>query len=677
MTTRQKLEAVSQNLWWSWNPNARDLFRDIAPDVYESSTHAPLAALKAASDDTLNEAKTADRIDAVYADFRSYMETPGSKAKAPTTAYFCMEYGLHESLALYSGGLGILAGDHCKAASDLSVPFTAVGLLLRDGYFKQKFDGKGWQVEEYPVMDPAEHPMTLLTGRDGKPRRVTVHLGDEPLRLQAWELNVGRTRLLLLDSDHDENPAHLRPLTRKLYQGDRRIRLQQEIVLGIGGLRMLRALNVATEVYHLNEGHCAFLLFELMRERMATGETREAAEQWVTDHCVFTTHTPVLAGHDRFEPDLLLGQLWKMRDALHMSNEEILAYGRVKPDDHQEWFTMTVLGLNISRAANGVSKLNGEVAREQWSQMYPDLPTADVPIGHVTNGIHLPTWTAQPAREFASKHLGDWEADRVAPTFWQKIDKVSDADVWALRNVLRKRLVEFAEQHVAEQTMKQTFGLSPDTLTIGFARRFATYKRAPLFFYDVERAGKILSDADRPVQLIYAGKAHPADEGGKRFIQQIYEMTQKAPFQGRVLFLENYNMEIGRMLVSGCDVWLNNPRRPMEASGTSGQKVSAHGGLNLSILDGWWPEGYDGSNGWSIGDDDSAKISTDPSKQDRDDAEFLYSTLETSVVPEFYDRTDGVPSRWVTRMKNAMRELPAQFSSERMVADYVEQRYDA
>ncbi len=498
MTTRQKLEAVSQNLWWSWNPNARDLFRDIAPDVYESSTHAPLAALKAASDDTLNDAKTADRIDAVYADFRSYMDTPGSKAKAPTTAYFCMEYGLHESLALYSGGLGILAGDHCKAASDLSVPFTAVGLLLRDGYFKQKFDGKGWQVEEYPVMDPAEHPMTLLTGRDGKPRRVTVHLGDEPLRLQAWELNVGRTRLLLLDSDHDENPAHLRPLTRKLYQGDRRIRLQQEIVLGIGGLRMLRALNVATEVYHLNEGHCAFLLFELMRERMATGETREAAEQWVTDHCVFTTHTPVLAGHDRFEPDLLLGQLWKMRDALHMSNEEILAYGRVKPDDHQEWFTMTVLGLNISRAANGVSKLNGEVAREQWSQMYPDRPTAEVPIGHVTNGIHLPTWTAQPAREFASKHLGDWEADRVAPTFWQKIDKVSDADVWALRNVLRKRLVDFAEQHVAEQTMKQTFGLSPDTLTIGFARRFATYKRAPLFFYDVERAGKILSDADRP-----------------------------------------------------------------------------------------------------------------------------------------------------------------------------------
>jgi alpha-glucan phosphorylase-like protein len=440
---------------------------------------------------------------------------------------------------------------------------------------------------------------------------------------------------------------------------------------------MLRALNASAEVYHLNEGHCAFLLFELMRERMAAGESRQEAEAWVRDHCVFTTHTPVLAGHDRFEPELLTSQLWKMRDALHLSDEQLLAYGRVKADDHQEWFTMTVLGLGLTRAANGVSKLNGEVAREQWSQLYPDRPTADVPIGHVTNGIHLPTWTAQPARDFASERLGDWEADRLAPTFWQKIDDVPDADLWALRSTLRRRLIEFVQQHVARQTMQQTFGLDPDALTIGFARRFATYKRAPLLFHDAERAGRILSNADRPVQIIYAGKAHPADEGGKRFIQQIWGMTQEEPFKGRVLFLENYNMEIGRMLVSGCDVWLNNPRRPMEASGTSGQKVSAHGGLNLSILDGWWPEGYNEGNGWAIGDDASAQIASDPSKQDAQDAEFLYQTLETSVVPEFYDRTDGVPARWVARMKNAMRELPAQFSSERMVKDYVEQLYAA
>ncbi len=678
MTTQEKLNALVSNLWWSWQPDALALFESLAPDAFRASMNNPVAALRAASPQKLRGKALGQQVDKLYDAFQQYLRTPGTHADTPCTAYFCMEYGLHESLPLYSGGLGILAGDHCKAASDLSVPFTAVGLLLRDGYFQQKFDASGWQTEEYPVMDPENHPLTLVTTRNGSPLRVTVHLGDQPLKLQAWRAQVGRTTLYLLDSDHDDNAEWLRPLTRKLYQGDRRVRLQQEIILGIGGLRLLRALNVAAEVYHLNEGHCAFVLLELMRERLAAGHSREEAETWVRDHAVFTTHTPVMAGHDRFEPHLLLEQLDRTRQALGLSETELMAYGRVRDDDHQEWFTMTVLALGLTRLANGVSKLNGEVARDQWKELYPDRPTSEVPIGSITNGIHLPTWTAAEARAFAEKHLGDWETQRATPTFWKKMDSVPDDQIWALRNSLRQRFVAFAEAHVARQSLKQTFGLRPDVLTIGFARRFATYKRAPLLFHDVERAVRILSSKERPVQVIYAGKAHPADEGGKRFIQQIYAMSQLPELKGRLLLLENYNMEIGRYLVSGCDVWLNNPRRPMEASGTSGQKVSAHGGLNLSILDGWWPEGYDGLNGWAIGEDASAQMAHDPQAQDDEDARFLYETLETSVVPAFYNRdAHGLPTEWIRRMRDAMRVLPAQFSAERMVADYAEQMYAA
>lgn len=678
MTTQEKLEALASNLWWTWRPDALSLFESLAPEAFRASMNNPLAALRAASAQKLRGKALGAQVDELYDAFQSYLTTPGTHADTPCTAYFCMEYGLHESLPLYSGGLGILAGDHCKAASDLGVPFTAVGLLLRDGYFQQTFDKSGWQTEEYPVMEPENHPMTLVTTRGGAPLRVTVHLGDMPLKLQAWRLDVGRTTLYLLDSDHEENVEWLRPLTRKLYQGDRRVRLQQEIILGIGGLRLLRALNVGAQVYHLNEGHCAFVLLELMRERMAAGHSREEAEGWVRDHCVFTTHTPVLAGHDRFEPHLLLEQLSRMRHALGLSETDLMALGRVRADDHQEWFTMTVLALGLTRLANGVSKLNGEVARDQWKDLYPDRPVDAVPIGSITNGIHLPTWTAPEAKAFAQKHLGDWEKSRATPTFWKKIDAVPDEELWALRNALRQRFIHFAEQHVARQSLKQAFGLKPDVLTIGFARRFATYKRAPLLFHDVERAVRILSSEKRPVQVVYAGKAHPADEGGKRFIQQIYAMSQLPELKGRLLLLENYNMEVGRYLVSGCDVWLNNPRRPMEASGTSGQKISAHGGLNLSILDGWWPEGYDGTNGWAIGTDASAEMAQDPQAQDEEDAQFLYDTLETSVVPAFYDRdARGLPTGWVKRMRSAMRVLPAQFSAERMVADYAEQMYGA
>lgn len=676
MTTREKLGALHANLWWTWQPDVIDLFESLNPDAFRASANAPGAALRAADPKRLASKNVIGKVDDAYDRLQAYLATPGTHADTPRTAYFCMEYGLHESLNLYSGGLGILAGDHCKAASDLGVPFTAVGLMLRDGYFQQKFDATGWQVEEYPVLKPEDHPFTLVLGRDKKPVTVTVHIGDLPLRLQAWRADVGRTKMYLLDGDFDGNPDWLRGLTRKLYQGDRGVRLQQEIVLGIGGLRFLRAIGAGPETYHMNEGHCAFVALELLREQMAAGRTREEAEAWVRARCVFTTHTPVMAGHDRFEPELLLDGMKRFREGMGISDRDLLALGRVRPDDTQEWFTMTVLALKLSRAANGVSKLNGEVARDQWKELYPDRSVDKVPIGYVTNGVHLPTWTAPEAKAFAEKHLGDWGRDRAAPEFWKRMEMVSDRDLWLLRGALRRRLVTYADAHVDRQTLKQACDLRDDVLTIGFARRFATYKRAPLLFHDVERAIKLFNNPDRPIQVIYAGKSHPADEGGKRFIQQIYAMTQLPELQGKLVILENYNMEVGRMLVSGCDVWLNNPRRPMEASGTSGQKVNAHGGLNLSILDGWWPEGFDGANGWSIGTDASAEMAQDPAAQDVQDAGFLYDTLENSVAAEFYtrDRQD-LPTAWLRRVRRAMATLTAEFSAERMVADYAEGVY--
>ncbi len=679
MTTREQLDAVAANLWWSWQPDVLDLFESLNPEAFRASRNNPLIALRDASARKLASKAVAARVQDAYDRLQTYLATPGTHADTPRTAYFCMEYGLHESLNLYSGGLGILAGDHCKAASDLGVPFTAIGLFLRDGYFQQTFDASGWQQEYYPELRPENHPLALVRDRDGAPVTVTVHLAEQPLQLQAWRMDVGKTKLYLLDSDFDANPEWLRGLTRKLYQGDRAARLRQEIVLGIGGLRFLRAISEAPQTYHMNEGHCAFVTLELLREQMDAGRTREEAERWVRQHCIFTTHTPVMAGHDRFEPSLLLDGMKRFRESLGLagiSERDLLAYGRVNPGDDQEWFTMTVLGLKLARKANGVSRLNGEVARDQWAALYAQ-GGALAPLGYVTNGVHLPTWTNAEVRDFAKKYLGDWATERATPAFWKRVERVPEGALWGLRNVLRRRLIRYAEDRLDAQTLKMPESrLGEDVLTIGFARRFATYKRAPLLFHDVERVVKLFMDADRPVQILYAGKSHPADEGGKRFIQQIYSMAQLPELQGRVVILENYDMEVARYLVSGCDVWLNTPRRPMEASGTSGQKVNAHGGLNFSILDGWWPEGFDGTNGWAIGTDASAQMAQDPAAQDAQDAAFLYEALETSILPEFYTRdAQGLPQAWLKRVRRAMATLSAEFSAERMVADYAETMY--
>ncbi|MEM9666790.1 MAG: alpha-glucan family phosphorylase [Bacteroidota bacterium] len=680
MTTRDHLDAIAANMWWSWHPEAQALFRRLNPEAFAADDSNPYAALAAADEAVLNDASFAADAEAVYNALQDYLQADSAFPDAPKTTYFCMEYGLHESVPLYAGGLGILAGDHAKAASDLGIPFTAIGLYLRDGYFAQHFDGYGWQQETYTPLDPDAHPVTLVTDENGEAVTVTVHLGTQPLHLRAWHIALGRTRMYLLDTDLESNPEHLRGLTTRLYQGDSTTRIEQEIVLGIGGVRLLRALGIETDVYHMNEGHCAFLTFELMRERMNAGSSRAEAEAWVRERCVFTTHTPVLAGHDRFWPGLFAEKMAGFRVQIGLSDHELLSYGRINPSDGEEHFTMTVLCLNMARTSNGVSKLHGEVARRQWAHHYADRDVQDVPIGHVTNGVHLPTWTSPLSRDFLDEHAPDWYNHRADPDFWKEaFANVPAEALWAYRTKLRKAFVDFVYAHTARQSLPQQPAFDPEALTIGFARRFAPYKRATLLFSDHERAARLFNQTDRPVQIVYAGKAHPANSEGKQYIQRLYQISQNPAFKGKVIVLENYSMEIGRMMVSGSDVWLNNPRRPMEASGTSGQKVGIHGGLNLSILDGWWPEGYNGAederNGWAIGHESSADM-RDPIMQDRDDAQYLYQTLEQSVIPTFYDRdANGIPHGWVARMRNAMQSIPGSFSADRMVRDYLETIY--
>lgn len=677
MNTYDKLEELADNLWWSWNPEVLEIFRRLDPDTFSLSKNNPVAVLRKIDPAGPFDPSLEADIDTAYHALQDYLTTAGRYSDAPRTSYFCMEYGLHESLPIYSGGLGVLAGDHAKAASDLGVPFTAIGLFLREGYFRQRFTQDGWQLDEHPTLDPQQHPVELVRDDTGQPLHITVHAGADPMVLQAWKVKLGKTVLYLLDSDVEQNSDEFRDLTKRLYQGDRRTRLRQEIILGIGGVRLLRALNLPTDVYHLNEGHCAFLTLELLRERLVAGDHVSDAVAWVRDRCVFTTHTPVLAGHDRFEPHLFLDQMSAYRVELNIPEHDLLSFGRVNPHNSDESFTMTVLGLKLSRSANGVSRLNGEVARQQWHSLYPDRPVERVPIDHITNGVHVATWATPTARAFLNEQLGDWRRNAADKDFWRQVDDIPAEVLWAYRCELRRQLVQFVNEYIPRQTLPMRAELDPDALTIGFARRFATYKRAPLLFSNLHRVAQLFGAPDRPVQIIYAGKAHPADEGGKRFIQRIVDAARHPMLSGRVVFLENYDMEIGRRLISGCDVWLNNPRRPMEASGTSGQKIAVHGGLNLSILDGWWPEGYNGRNGWSIGTE-FQDPEVDQDEQDARDAESLYATLEHGVIPAFYERDDrGLPFLWIRRMRNAIRELAPQFSATRMVTEYVERMYAA
>lgn len=690
------LQSLAYNLWWTWNPHAQDLFRMLSERKWRSSNHNAVAVLQSLSRQELrarlSEKEFLVRIEEVLQEFDAYLTRKDTwyadHAGGPDgslVAYFSAEFGLHECLPVYSGGLGVLAGDHTKSASDLGVPFVGLSLFYRSGYFQQMIGPDGWQRESYPLLEPKLLPVELVTDPAGNPITAAVEIGHSVVTFHAYRVNVGRAVIYLLDTNRAENDLHYREITARVYGGDSTTRIMQETILGIGGVRFLRQLGLHPSVYHMNEGHSAFLTLELLRERIGRGEPPAEAEAWVRDHCVFTTHTPVPAGHDRFTPDLLDHMLSGFRQSLGLNHETLMAYGRERAGNAEETFCMTVLALRMSRAANGVSELHGQVSREMWKDFYGLADPAAVPIGHITNGVHILGWMANRTRQFWSKHLGaKWIYYLKKQAIWTQVsdpELIPDEDLWALRYGLRRDLIEYVRRMARHEFQRtgadfnavQDSILNTDALTIGFARRFATYKRAPLLFRDFNRVAELINNPDRPVQIVFAGKAHPRDDEGKHFIQEIIGHTKNPALFGKVVFLENYDINVARHMISGVDVWLNNPRRPMEASGTSGMKILIHGGINLSIQDGWWREGYDGTNGWSIGNDTNVD---DIAQQDERDATLLYELLEGEVVSEFYDRDEfGIPRRWLQRMRRSMETLIPRFNTDRMVSEYVTRYY--
>ncbi len=664
--------------------------------MWEQTNHNAVAVLKRVSHQELQarlfEPDFASHVTTVLNEFTEYMRQGkkwcaelNSQNSLYPVAYFSAEFGLHESLPIYSGGLGILAGDFAKSASDLGIPFVGISLFYRYGYFQQRIGPDGWQHEEYPIADPALLPLELVTDSQGAPLVLTVEIDHATAVFHTWRLNVGRVVIYLLDTNRPENEERFRDITGRVYGGDATTRISQEIILGIGGIRLLRSIGVTPSIYHLNEGHSAFLILELLREKLAAGSTIANAESDVRKRTLFTTHTPVAAGHDLFTPSLIEYMLEGFSRTIPISMHYLLGYGRANPDNPHEEFCMTILALKMSSKANGVSELHGKVSREMWKHLYPNLSIENIPIVHVTNGIHTGGWASEKAHEFWNKRLGfDWTARLMDFEYWKKFreeDFITDGELWALRYSLRRELVEFTRRRLREQHYRHGGDgmalydsiLSPDALTICFARRFATYKRAPLLFRNLERTIAIITDSRRPVQVIFAGKAHPRDDEGKKFIKYIIEMTRHPQLFGKVVFIEDYDMNIARHLVSGADVWLNTPRRPLEASGTSGMKIGIHGGLHVSTMDGWWREGFDGSNGWAIGDDTTPDS---PEQHDILDATLLMTLLEQEIVPLFYQRNaDGIPHAWIRRIRYTMGTLIPAYSSDRMVAEYAQQFY--
>ena len=705
------LNKLSRNLWWSWDQEAQDFFYELTPRGWQNLFHNPVAVLHEVSEQELRarlqDGHFADRARAVLHDFEAYLadqntwchrHAPGLR-KNPV-AYFSAEFGFHESLPISAGGLGILSGDHTKSASDLGLGFVGISLFYREGYFQQAIDTNNWQTEFYNLVHPENVPLEPVLDARGERLKCSVEIGMNVVAFQAWRANVGRAPVYLLDANLPENEQHFRDLTARVYGGDSTTRIMQEILLGIGGVRLLRALGVEPSVFHMNEGHAAFLTLELVREKMAAGEKFADALAETKAHCHFTTHTPVEAGHDRFTPALMDYALQAYHATISAPWTDIMGLGRVNPADANEPFCMTVLALKLSRAANGVSELHGEVSRRMWHGLYPDTPVEKVPIGHITNGIHLLGWMKGTVRQFWRKKLTedgdgackmwhekfghDWAAAVHSREFWEKMadpEFVSDEELWALRYKLRRELIEFARRKLLHQNQRATPGdyirfdhlLNPDALTIGFARRFATYKRAPLIFQQFENIVKLAHDKKRPVQFVFAGKAHPRDDEGKRFIQQIIHLSKHTELAGYLVFIENYDIHVARQMVSGCDVWLNNPRRPLEASGTSGMKAGCHGCLNFSILDGWWREGYDETNGFAIG----GNFHPDNiAEQDRVDSANLFKTLTEQVIPLFYQRdAKGIPRQWIQRIRRAMVTLVPRFTTDRMVKEYTQKYY--
>jgi starch phosphorylase len=692
----ERLQTLARNLWWTWHPEVAALFCELDPIRWRQLAHNPIALLADFPAERLeqrvDELALRSQINGAYRRLNEYLHsqstwgaTHGGVLRVRPVAYFSAEFGLHESLPIYSGGLGVLAGDHIKSASDLDVPLVGVGLFYAQGYFLQRLDSDGWQREESLTIDVAQLPLEPALGPDGKPIAVKVETRAGSIAARIWILRVGRSTLLLLDSDVQGNQPEDRQLTAHLYGGDSRVRIHQELLLGVGGVRALQALGISPSVFHLNEGHSAFAPLEVIRARMAGEELGfEAALRDVTRNTVFTTHTPVAAGHDCFSADLIEEHLGPLRDALGVSHECLMNLGRVNPGDPTEPFCMTVLALRLARRSNAVSALHGHVSRAMWSGLWPGRTEDEVPIGHITNGVHAPSWLAPAMHALYDRHLGpDWEQRSGEPQVWSGIAGVDDSELWETHQVLKGRLLNFARRRCARQSERRgesadtveeaRQALSQEALTIGFGRRFATYKRATLIFRLIDRLARLVNDPVFAVQFVFAGKAHPRDDPGKQRLREVAQLTRDPRFAGRIVFIEDYDINVARHLVQGVDVWLNVPRRPLEASGTSGQKVVLNGGMNLSVLDGWWAEAYDGSNGFAIG---RGERHVNPEVQDARDAEALYETLEQGVIPLYYERDfDGLPRGWIARMKSAIRTLGWRFNSNRMVVDYVRQCY--
>lgn len=685
------LERLAHNLAWTWDPEVRELYRDIDRDLWERVGHNPLALLRDVDqrrlDARAHDATYLERLAEGVARLDAHLADPGwygrEVGNGDRYAYFCAEYGWHESTALYSGGLGILAGDHTKAASELGVPLVAVGLWYPEGYFHQRVAADGRQEAVYERSSPEEQPLELVVGDDGTPVRVRLRVFGRDVVVGAWRAWVGRVPVHLLDVDLTDNHPDDRGLLARLYGGDQRTRIAQEMILGIGGVRMLRALDIAPTSWHMNEGHSAFMALERCRELVADGVPFEAARELVAASTVFTVHTPVAAGNDAFPFDLVTQAFAGDWNALGLRQHDFLELGRA---DHG-WgpvFSMPALALRFTTGRNGVAQLHGDTSRRMWSDLWPEVPIEEVPIGHVTNGVHAATWVAAQVRDLVAKHLpADWRGRIDDVDMWDGVAGLDPAELWAVRQDIKDQSVRFLRRRVARQLSRQEASptamadvgglFDAGVLTIGFARRFATYKRATLVLRDLERLHGILSDPERPVQLVFAGKAHPADHPGQELVRQIHTLSTDPRFHGRIVFLEDYDMAVGRALTRGVDVWLNNPRRPLEASGTSGQKAAMNGVLNLSILDGWWPEGFDGLNGWAIGAD---RHFDDEARGDEADADRLYDLLEREVVPLYYERDErGVPVAWMRRAARAIATVTPRFNAQRMVKDYVRQYY--
>jgi starch phosphorylase len=691
-----KLRELARNLWWTWQPNVISLFRELDPALWRATDHNPIAFLKELPPEKLErmaaEVALHSRIDYAFRRLSEYLKNTdswgnlhASSLRTRPVAYFSAEFGLHESLPIYSGGLGVLAGDHLKSVSDLGVPLIGIGLLYAEGYFRQSLNAEGWQEETYLDNNPDMLPIEPALDPEGKPIRVSIDTRVGVLHARVWRAEVGRTTLLLLDSKVKENSESDRALTSRLYGGDARVRIRQELLLGVGGVRAVQAFGAHPSVLHLNEGHSAFGGLEMIRSLMESeGMPFGEAARIVSKMTVFTTHTPVAAGHDRFPSSLVEEHLGKIREGLHLSYEDFMGLGRIYPGDPNEPFCMTVLALKFGRHANGVSALHGQVSRQMWHPLYPNRPEEEVPIGHITNGVHVRSWLAPQMYQLFDRHLGaDWDRRMSEPSTWAGIHNIDDAELWETQQVLKAELINFVRDRLVDQARHRGEGeaaierastaLDLDSLTIGFARRFATYKRAGLVLRDVERIVALINGADRPVQFIYAGKAHPEDQFGKELNQGIIKLTRDSRLEHKLVFVENYDMNVARHLVQGVDVWLNNPRRPQEASGTSGEKALLNGGLNFSILDGWWAEAYDGTNGFAIGHGQGHSV---PSIQDDRDHKSLIDTLTNEVVPLFYDRdASGLPRGWIARQKSALRSLGWRFNSDRMVMDYVLNSY--